>query len=1585
FTPPRMRGAKTERNRKEYWERSKKLLNGSLITLLLPNQYAKQQTNESTSGSTSINSTQMYSPYFGVVISRNEKVLAKSPDYADININFTDLSIYPIALNEMSNSKVPTGNRFMVESTGVYLEAYYHVLKTIQTTNSSSLPFEKYLTPNFNNINDGKGKDNNISSNAIDFEVEPPLYTRAPSFEFDLSVICRNKNQNLKLNVAKTDNYDEVAKKINESCKLDETQANALISALTREIALIEGPPGTGKTVVGVEIMKVLLAKKNRKTKIGPILTICFTNHALDQFLEHLLDAKITNIVRLGSRTKSDKIKEFCLEEVCRSRARNRTESRLIALLHENLEKIEDRVNEIKSTLFKKGLKWADIRQYLMNEERTFYDAFCKANDSDLPSWVFNTEEGFTTRKKQKKRPLFERWVNGEDIEIIRRTQKAFSNQPQKNKKNKKDPSSNTYDALKVEDEIKEITSDDVETQTDYKTLQWIKDYVVPKTNRTIEELLSSYSIWQMSRVERRKLTDYWSTKIRDELIEELSNLQNSHDNQRKEMDEIYDEGRRRILLASDVIGMTTNGAAKFQALIRSIGPRIIVCEEAGEVLEAHILSALTPSTQHIILIGDPKQLRPNIATYSLRMDSTLGKNYQLDKSLFERLVEGDNAAKIGSVQLLTQRRMRKEISDLVRDTLYPKLIDGENTVKYPNIRGAQHNVYFIDHKNPEDSGGEEATIVIISLVRNYSGSGKHDSIGFLKSKNRSNVLLSRARQGMYLIGNSELMASESKDMWTPVIELLQKRKQIGSGMPIVCNRHPDYKNIIDKAEKFKEVSPDGGCYEPCRSSLICGHVCIYKCHSDNDDHIGIKCPKKCTRLYQPCGHPCPKLCFEDCGKCEFSIGDIILPGCGHVLKNAQCWQNQDKDTIKCITMVEKQLIHCEHSKVVHCFESIDNAICREKCGKLLECDHVCLMECYRCQKLSKLESKNESNEETNKITQEIHGELNKITRTNHGNCKHICNRLLFCEHICNTYCHEGKACPPCKNKCTVSCMHTSCDKECLEPCAVCAEKCLWKCEHQGKCELSCGAPCHRLPCNERCNKQLECGHVCAGVCGENCPSELFCVICAPINVRSQVPDLIMGATFSDIDWDEERMIVLSCGHVYTMETMDMHMEMREYYEGSVEKGWKSIKFLSSASLTDAKTCPACRIPIKNVKRYGRIINKCVLDTQNKKFLTKYDNQLRGITKQMILIELQINNKRNELKNNLGKIPHDDSRPREVVFKEHNFINIELPEIIPYEYFENIEKYHGFGNNCNIVWLVHVGRLLRNYRKLTIILCATKKPPHKKAFEAAVSSLYQAKLARNDAERDLISQLSNLNITEDLNTNDSNFSPGRVLQETLSQIGISVPKVDHRIYLDALFELINIQKILFHEVLFIIQEISKVSKVTNQESININEIWKKFAEWLQLSILKHLNVFKKVAESTHYGRHLLLANVEILEFDLKIIQYQLRYPSNGSSIIDKELRDNTIENCNKIVEGLSGILTSEGYNAAEETFKKGIHERLSNVLKSCNDVKSSAENLGKPLSVEETLEIHRAMKTEFKRSGHWFECPNGHPRSDGVE
>jgi hypothetical protein len=204
------------RKRREYWKNSKKIKSGNLVALLLPNPNFEQA--QSNSGS----DPDLYSIYFGVIMSRDEM---KDDERIRIHINFNDPSIYPIALNEISklrNSSKENNPKnsykiksYMVESTNIYYEAYQHVLKTLQTTKPSSLPFKQYLAPE-------------LDYNTSCINVKPPKYTRAPGFQFDLSVLCNNKQQNLTLNVANTNNYDNVAKKINEYSKLDESQGNRL-------------------------------------------------------------------------------------------------------------------------------------------------------------------------------------------------------------------------------------------------------------------------------------------------------------------------------------------------------------------------------------------------------------------------------------------------------------------------------------------------------------------------------------------------------------------------------------------------------------------------------------------------------------------------------------------------------------------------------------------------------------------------------------------------------------------------------------------------------------------------------------------------------------------------------------------------------------------------------------------------------------------------------------------------------------------------------------------------------------------------------------------------------------------------------------------------------------------------------------------------------------------------------------------------------------------------------------------------------------------------------------------------------------
>lgn len=79
---------------------------------------------------------------------------------------------------------------------------------------------------------------------------------------------------------------------------LNKSQYKAFQSALQREFAVIQGPPGTGKTYLGLKIAHTLLDnrhlwKSEDDKNPCPILMLAYTNHALDSFLEGLLERKI--------------------------------------------------------------------------------------------------------------------------------------------------------------------------------------------------------------------------------------------------------------------------------------------------------------------------------------------------------------------------------------------------------------------------------------------------------------------------------------------------------------------------------------------------------------------------------------------------------------------------------------------------------------------------------------------------------------------------------------------------------------------------------------------------------------------------------------------------------------------------------------------------------------------------------------------------------------------------------------------------------------------------------------------------------------------------------------------------------------------------------------------------------------------------------------------------------------------------------------------------------------------------------------------------------------------------------------------
>ncbi|KAF8531244.1 P-loop containing nucleoside triphosphate hydrolase protein [Gautieria morchelliformis] len=475
----------------------------------------------------------------------------------------------------------------------------------------------------------------------------------------------------------------------------------------------------------------------------------------------------------------------------------------------------------------------------------------------------------------------------------------------------------------------------------------------------------SLYQIWSMSLKSRREQIKKWKMAILMGHVERLCDMAKSYNKSQTKLERKFAEGADAILRSKRIIGCTTTAAAKYSADIRAASPGVLLVEEAGEILESHILTALGDKTDQMILIGDHQQLRPKVNHYRLTVEK--GEGYDLNRSLFERLILKGYPHRT----LCKQHRMRPEISNLVRHLTYPDLVDAESTKNRPNLRGVSNNIVFIDHRKPEDEEmrvadmqdagaksskrntyevlmilkilrylaqqgygtdkvviltpylgqlqslrdalqknndpilndldsydlvraglitqaaansskqpirlatidnyqGEESDIVIVSLTRSNAS---HD-IGFMYSPERLNVLLSRARDALIILGNAETfkMSRKGQELWGRLFDLLKQGGNLYDGLPVRCERHKDRTALLTSPADFDEKCPDGGCREPCGTMLSCGlHPCPSKCHQLYD-HSKMKCEFVIDSSC-PAGHRKSYRCHEQpdftCTKCE--------------------------------------------------------------------------------------------------------------------------------------------------------------------------------------------------------------------------------------------------------------------------------------------------------------------------------------------------------------------------------------------------------------------------------------------------------------------------------------------------------------------------------------------------------------------------------------------------------------------------------------------------------------------------------------------------------------------------------------------
>jgi superfamily I DNA and/or RNA helicase len=190
---------------------------------------------------------------------------------------------------------------------------------------------------------------------------------------------------------------------------------------------------------------------------------------------------------------------------------------------------------------------------------------------------------------------------------------------------------------------------------------------------------------------------------MRYELDGKLDHALASYNEIKKWVNNITVELNSRVLEQASIIGVTTSGLTRNLKLLCVANVKLLICEEVGEFLEAHMWTALLPSLEHCILIGDHQQLRPQVQYLDLSTESRSGGRYALDVSLFKRLVKPQNLfPKPRPLSTLkAQRRMHPSIPQLVRETRYPRL-NHDRSVSYPEVIGMHHRLFWMQQEEQQ-------------------------------------------------------------------------------------------------------------------------------------------------------------------------------------------------------------------------------------------------------------------------------------------------------------------------------------------------------------------------------------------------------------------------------------------------------------------------------------------------------------------------------------------------------------------------------------------------------------------------------------------------------------------------------------------------------------------------------------------------------------------------------------------------------------------------------------------------------------------------------------------------------------------
>ncbi len=554
---------------------------------------------------------------------------------------------------------------------------------------------------------------------------------------------------------------------------LDPSQSRAVAHALSSSVAIIQGPPGCGKTHTGVTILSMLL--ELRPETRGTIVVSAYRNKALNDLVTKAVYANPKHgFARLGRKVvEPTTVWDLCnLEMRLRVRPTDayreavRRSNGVASGHHQRMGRMYNLAlrhsGEPESILRQLKVR---VSQDDLEELRAIYDKKNQLKDFDvIASWILGPSVGMCER------PLESGWTVARD--------------PPEDSK---------------------------------LTPRLLRD--AKGIRRRVEERINQAKWFELGE----------AIELADEAAEEVQNV-------------------RRALTAAalqtvDVVAATVTYLNIHRQVFEELRPKIVIFEEAGEILDPLAIAALPSSVEHVILLGDHQQLAPRVQVQSLTK-----RGFGI--SLMQRLVD----AGIPSVRLDYQNRMRPELADPLRG-IYPGLKDGMFTKDIQPVSGLKNNIFWWEVESEEKPAysnrdealavwscvglflqlnvspneiailtpyseqeslisemrkrrdkdhrfrevhvstvdsfqGDERPVVVISLVR----SNQDGKVGFLSDSRRRCVAMSRARSALIYVGDPKTICRDKG--WKATHSFLESRGCSNKFLDFTCPVHDQPRSL---------------------------------------------------------------------------------------------------------------------------------------------------------------------------------------------------------------------------------------------------------------------------------------------------------------------------------------------------------------------------------------------------------------------------------------------------------------------------------------------------------------------------------------------------------------------------------------------------------------------------------------------------------------------------------------------------------------------------------------------------------------------------------------------------------------------